>query len=260
MPQADSTVGALLLPLAPGAQDTAVPDPLVDGMLAYLAHWLNADLSAKLTSLRGASPVAVPTGNLYPWDPTTRPSALFARGKGDGGASPLPGLFCWRAGSKRANYSTLMSCREVQLKVAWISELAVLPASWEDRAGILPAAEAVIVRAVDIGYHPAYQGGASIGVLLGLCRWGVIFASAQSFVFAPTPAAGADQPTVRGYPALVATLTAWEGIGQPTPTAAEAEPRDMMVEATIVGELGEVQDGVTVMTRVVPAPPEEGDT
>lgn len=259
MPTGAITVGGLALPLDAGAQDTRIPDPLVDGLLDFLAFVLNADLNAKLANLRPTSAIAVPAGNTYPWNPTTRPQSLFARGKGDGAASPLPGLFVWRQSSKPIRFGQIRRGRETTIRVAYIAEQLVIPQGWEDRAGLLSAVEASIGGWIDNKYHPAYQGGANIAGLLGLAGTGLLFAGGTPSVLSPMPAAvGPDQPAVRGFPAYTATLIAQESTSQPGISAAESQPADLAVAIAVADE-GELTNALTILQRVVPAPPFEED-
>lgn len=266
----DASVGSIPFPVDPGAQDTAFPDPLLTGLLEYLQVWLNYDLNAKLGNLRGSSAIAVPVGNTHAWDPTARPSATFTRGRGEGEANPLPALFVWRGKSKRARWSTMTLARQQEVKVAWIFDQLVLPEGWQDRYGVLSGADSCIERAICIGHHHLHRDDANIGLLLGLCGFGLLFEGAEQAVLSPTPSpSGQGQPKVRGYPALLATLTAWEGIGfqgsadaqtganapgSPGPAGA---PMDLQVD---IGVGDDPFDPLVIRQAIFPGPPAEGDT
>ena len=82
-----SQVGPLTLPIQAGATNAKLEDPVVEVLLDYLAWSLNNDLSAKLAQLTGTSSVAVPTANVFTFDPFEP--------RGHSVKRPVPSLFVW---------------------------------------------------------------------------------------------------------------------------------------------------------------------
>lgn len=265
MPSVASAVGPLALPVPAGAPFSPLDDPTLSGLGAYLAYWLRGDLDPKLTSLQtgrdsDAAPLvtAVPSGNVFPWNPL-KPSAHFTRGKGDGGANPLPALYLWDDTDKGKGWSQLYGMRERAVKVCWIFEEAVLP-GWEvDRYGLRAAARATLFRAIDLRYHPSYptpSAPAAIAVLLDLAGEGIVYQGSEQGMLAPRPdqrgaPLGSDQPVVRAYPYATVNLLVYERADGFTAVPSDATPDLSVVTAT--GD--DPQAALVVGTRVVPAPP-----
>lgn len=266
MPSAASSVGPLALPLAPGQPGSAVDDPTLTGFGAYLAYWLNSDLNAKLASLQPARTVdgslitaAVPSGNVFPWNPT-KPNAFFTRGQGDGAPYPLPALYIWDDADKRAPFSQLHGMRERAVRVAWIFEDALLPDWLVDRHGLRAAACATLFRAVEQGWHPGYNSRQTIAVQLALAGRGIVYQGSERAMLSPVVDApqGSDQPAVRAFPAAVASYLVYERENGPTATAAEQAP-DLLVR-TAMHQDGDVAKALNIATKVAPAPPYLEDT
>jgi hypothetical protein len=259
MPTPSSTVGPLVLPVPAGAPNSAVDDPTLTGLGAYLAFWLNADLNTKLVSLGtsrdDASTVvsAVPEGNVFCWDPRT-PNATFARGKGDGETYPLPALYLWDAADKRVMWSQLYAMRERQVMAAWIFEEAELPGWQVDRYGLRAAACATLFRAIEQGWHPSYNSRATIAEQLSLAGHGILYQGSQRVMLSPIvdQVQGSDQPQVRAYPCALASYLVWEREDGQTPLPTETTPPDLLVK---VGVGADPQNALPAGSRVVPAPP-----
>lgn len=232
MPTATSTVGPLDMPLPAGATESAVDDPTLSGLARYLAFWLNLDLNTKLANLPGTSSTAVPVDNVFLWDP----GKYFVRGRGDGASSPIPALYLWRMGrSQYARYSTVYDMRLSTIGLLWAFDELVLPGSFEDRYGLVGAADASLFRAVQLGYHPSYtpvggRAGTHIAVALSLCAHGVLYDGGEQGLLSPIPEAteargvGGDGPVLRAYPSLRGTFRVWERVNGYLPLATDAAP------------------------------------
>ena len=107
MPKPDSLVGPLALPIAVGATDAKLPDPVVVGLLAYVGHWIKWGLDAKLATM-----TAPPC--LDPEDPTAVADACPVANRVDSDPSLLvksfnkPALFGWWDGRDETKQFTLV--------------------------------------------------------------------------------------------------------------------------------------------------------
>jgi hypothetical protein len=326
MPSPDAAVGLVQYPLAPGATDSAIGDPLLEGLASWFQVWLNQDLNPKLQNINGMTgAMAVTPGNVFYWNPFARPHAMFLRGKQDGkataglpvwapltnfltgtiatlgaslvlcteggetgasgtapslqtntqvsgattwaylgpisaGVPKVPALFLWRDGSKPGSFSTLLDIRETQVKVAWVWNSLLLPGTWTDRYGIYTQVDASLQRAMSIGHHPNVQADSSIAVLLGLAKDGIWITKSEYLLIGPivSPGGPADQPITRGFPAVVITMTAQEGIQLPTNLPSE-QPADLQLGINVVDDT-DPRGPLTVLNEVVPAGPYADDT
>ncbi len=259
MPSIVSAVGPLTLPLPAGVAQSPIVDPTVAGLAAYLAHWLNAELNAKLANLVGTSAEAVPAGNIFLWDP----ARYFVRGRQDGDPSPLPALYVWRQGRSRAqDYSTCHKMREQTIGVSWIFEELVLPGSMEDRYGLTGAADAVFLKAADWRLHPTYShGGGPVGqpiaTSLSLSGWGARYDGAESVMTSPIPAvseargAGSDGAVLRAFPTLSGTWTVWERSEGRLPLLTDAQD-DVLVTSSVTD--GDPSDPLLFFEHYLQAP------
>ncbi len=264
MPTSASTVGPFVLPVPAGAALSAVDDPTLSGLGAYLAFWLNFDLNPKLASLQtgrsadgSAVTTAVPTGNIFPWDPL-KPLPLFIRGKQDGAAYNLPALYVSSVADKRKSWSQLHGMRERQVKVCWIFAEATLPGWQVDRYGLRACACATLFRAVEQRYHPGYNARETIAVQLSLAGEGIVYQGAEQVMLSvrPTTKAGqAEQPVVRAYPAVIASYLVYE-----REDGMMATPADATQDLALVTSVGDdPQFALEVAEHVVPAPPYPDD-
>lgn len=266
MPSASNYVGPLLLPVPAGAQDAALDDATLTGLLAYLGHWLSASLDAKLAALRGtnASTVgACPAANRFPWNP----ASYFVRGDEHGNATTtyFPALYAWRIGKpRRVPYSTIKSMRAQAIGVAYIFDELTLPGGWESRSGLLGVVDAAFWSAAEQCYHPTFglnsePEGTPYAVSAKLAGPGLVYEGGEPGIMSPVPGqtlargAGADGHVLRGYPVLQAQFTAYEQVGQFIPT----DPTDVAGEMTMTVKAntdGGVDDGLEIMQRVLDAP------
>src|SRR5262245_40761382 len=82
-----STVGGFVLPIPAGPLNADLVDPVLAGIGAFLRFLLKDALNAKLATIQGTSPDALPGANLFPYDP----ASYFVR-------NPLPALYVWWSG------------------------------------------------------------------------------------------------------------------------------------------------------------------
>lgn len=266
MPGATNYVGPLALPVAAGAQDSALDDPLLVGLLAYLGHWLSASLDAKFAALRGTNATdvgACPNANRFPWDP----AKYFVRGdeKGNGETNYFPALYGWRFGrGQRVPYSTVKSLRRHTIAVQYIFDQLTLPGAWTRRSGLLNAVDAAFTTAAEWGYHPTFGlSGAPVGtpiaVALKLSGQGLVYDGGEQGTMAPTPGqtaargAGQDGHVLRAYPTLKAQFTVWEMVEQAN--AVDSDDVAQGATLTLSGNTeGGVEDAVEITQRYLPAP------
>ncbi len=266
MPSASNTVGLLSLPVPAGAQDSALDDPTLMGLLAYLGHWLGVSLDAKFAALRGTNATtagACPTANRFPWDPST----YFVRGDQKGGseASHFPALYAWRIGRPQfLPYSSVQDLRKQTIGVAYVFDELTLPGGWTRRSGVLSAVDGVFFSAVSRCYHPTFglngaPAGTPIAVSLRLSGPGLTYDGGEQTMLAPVPGqslargAGQDGHVLRAYPTLRAQFTVYELV-----TAFEAEdPGDVVPEMLLTLKAnteGGVTDAVEIVQRYIEAP------
>jgi hypothetical protein len=96
MPSPASNVGPQQYPFPPGALDSAIGDPVLEGIASYVMTWLATDLNPKFANLNGSAPVAVLPSSVFYYDPFKRPSAFFVRGLQDG--TSVSGITTWAQG------------------------------------------------------------------------------------------------------------------------------------------------------------------
>lgn len=266
MPTASNFVGLLELPIPAGAQDSALPDPTLVGLLAYLGHWLSVSLDDKLEALRGTNASiagACPVANRFPWDPST----YFVRAEEAGRTVEecFPALYAWRSSrGRRVPYSTVKSMRHRDLMVQYIFDELALPGAWVARSGLLNAVDAVFSKAAEWNYHPTfgYNGaplGTPITTSLKLSGPGLQYLGGEDGLMSPVPGqsfrAGAQQDghVLRGFPTLRGHFQVWELVQQADASDPDDVGRDIL--ATIKANTeGSVTDAVEVMQRYLPAP------
>jgi hypothetical protein len=266
MPSGNLSVGPLAIPVPANASYT-IHDTVVRGLADYFRYWLRAGLNTALTSLVGTASDAVPTANVFYWDP----AQYFTRGRGDGAANPVPSLFVWRMGSKAVSASITDVLRRSQIGVCWIFDELTLPAAWEDRYGLCSAADAILMAACERGYHPSYgygdhADGTHIAVSLNLGGnhpW-LDYEGGQAGMLSPVPQAlqaqirGADQPAVHAFPCLRASLVIHEAIGAFLPSDPDEVGQD--IQTTIAVGNGDATGSVEVLSGVLPGGPTPEDT
>lgn len=227
-----STVATLALPAPVGAGDAPIVDPTVNGLLSYLAYWIQYTLNPVL-AVMSAPPVAdaCPTANRY----ACNPSSLVAR-------YMAPALFAWWDGkSTTKQWTTMKDVRTRDIRVMYIFDrVASDTKSAVDAriryAGLISTVDAAFTKAISRRAHPSYPSsgfrpGTPIGVMLGLTE--IDYVGGQELFLAGLPTASARaaavQPSgparlnrgdsvgvVQGYPALAAVFRVVEVCGPDT--------------------------------------------
>jgi|SRR6185437_5757716 len=93
MPSPAAKLGPQAYPIPPGNTDSALADPVLDGLLNFANIFLSGDLNPKFANLNGTPGVAVLPGALHRWNPLGRPNAMFLRSRQDG--PETSGLPAW---------------------------------------------------------------------------------------------------------------------------------------------------------------------
>jgi hypothetical protein len=266
MPSVDSDVASFSLPVPAGAVDADLPDPTIDGLLAYIGFWIKWGLDAKLATMtRPPVTDACPVASRY----GVNPAALVAR------FNP-PALFCWWDDkSKSGQASTIRLTRERALQVVYIFGLVKAADIQSDSMrivlrGLISAVDAILFRAFDRKGHtgyapPGFPLDTDIRVALDLNE--VTYDGGQEiflpeFVTASTrqlsgATAAAASKQGKGiqniYPALRGTVRVQEDVGRDT----ALDPGDVTPEllATIKGNTeGGVDDAMEIMQRYLTRP------
>lgn len=267
MPSSAFSIGLLDYPVQASGADPAIGDPVLYGLADYFRFWLRDGLNGALATVVGTSDDAVPEANVFFWDP----AQYFTRGRGDGAANTVPSLFVWRMGSKIVRSSITDVLRRSQIGVCWIFDELTLPAALGRRYGLAAAADAIFMTACDRTYHPLYgysgdAAGTSIAVSLklgGAYPW-LDYEGGQGGLLSPVPQSlqaqirGADQPVVRAFPCLRASLVIHERIGDFLPKDPDEVAQD--IATTIAVGSSDATGSVEVLSGVLPGGPAPEDT
>jgi hypothetical protein len=144
-----STVGAVQFPVPEGAQDSALRDPVCEVLLAYLAHWLNYGLDAKLGNMRPTNVAGglsvVPRGARFDYDPGT----TFVR-------NPLPALYCWYGRETRKQWTMVKWLRVATYHVRWYFAPLTVPKGRGLRSGLQSNVARLLHRAADELRHDTF--------------------------------------------------------------------------------------------------------
>lgn len=251
MPNNNGSVGGVDYPLAAGTADTALADPVIDGLLGYFAHWLNADLNAKLANMTGVADEAVPSGSTYGYEP----KAAFVR-------NPVPALYMWR--EQRIEAATLLTYwKRSEVTALWVFTSRELPHAFAGVEGIANAVADSLARATrqrsHITYTPTgWPQGTDIMTALGLLSLGPPrngrFVTAGSLV--PTPGqrsamnarpAGTDGHRQRAFPCVEAR---WEIVEEVGSARNLTDPEDVTRESLVEMYEG----GASILDRYLEAP------
>lgn len=257
MPTSTSPVGGLTLPIPAGTANSALADPTVTGLLAYLSWSLRNDIDAKLAVMAGMSSSACPAANAFPWDPDTH----FVR-------QSIPALYVWWPGQSRVFEQTLVySVRERPIHAMFVFDEHVAPSGLLGRAGLLAAVDACFAKAAERGRHASYTptghpAGKDILTALTLHRWAYEGAQ-QGQMAAPIPATSAspggppEGNVKRGYPCLIGRFLVHERIAPDAFSDPTDAPRDIrfIIETN---ESGDMNDTLQVHDGYLPGDDGEG--
>lgn len=154
MPTATSTVGPLTLPIAAGATNAAIADPVIDGLLDFLGFWLETELNAKLAQHADFSDTACPSANRFAWNPM--------QPQGHRGKLPVPGLWMWQHGvTKNVEHTITQTKRIRQLRCLYLYHETPKLTGLTRRAGMGAAVDAIFAKASRWQRHPGYSYGSS---------------------------------------------------------------------------------------------------
>lgn len=247
-------VGGWEIPL-PTAGDPAVVDPVVAGLLDYLAFWVVYGFAAKGVLQRPAEITDVlPAANRFPFDPRT----TWVR-------DPKPALYLWwpdRQRSKRVKITSVRSARERELRLMYVLAEVTYPDGARVYSGMVSALDAIMYQASEEGRHPSYgYAGAPLGtpIATSLASFGVIgweyLGGLPDFAVprpssSPRPGGPAEGTIHRGFPVLFGVIKVQEEIVPGDDNAVELMPD---VPTTITTE------GATIIEGVMPAPDGSGE-
>jgi hypothetical protein len=155
-------VGALSLPIAAGAPNAALTDPIVEALADFLGFMLRHDLDAKLAQLTGSSSTAVAQAtHVFTFDPFHPRAHSVSR--------PLPSLYVWWKDQKSTFWqqSSLQRGRERDIAALYVFEEHPSTEATVRRRGLFAAVDAIFNRAADAGGHPDYSyNGSPLGAPL----------------------------------------------------------------------------------------------
>jgi hypothetical protein len=158
MPGTSSLVGAMPQPLAAGVAEQAIVDPLISGLVDFVAFWIKSTLDARLANHTGINNNAIPDHHRFTFDPMS-PQGHSVR-------IPVPALYLWWSGaSTRIEWSTIYDLRQRELSMMWICEELPGIEQTTKRAGMLSAVDAALMKAGSRQRHPDYTptlGGKAI--------------------------------------------------------------------------------------------------
>lgn len=245
-------VGAQVIPVPAGAE-VRVLDPLVEGLLDYLAWWIVWGFGAQGVRQRPTGATAItnvlPTANRFPYDP--RDTWL---------RDPRPALYLWwpnRQQSRVRRFSATQDVRERQLRLMYALAEVQHPDGARVYSGLVQAIEAIVIQAASDGYHPEYgYSGAPAGTPiadslapLGMVGWEYVGGAPDFIAVKPVEAARAVGGPAgghihRGFPVYLGVLRVLERI------ELYATPSEQMPDvATTL-----THDGVTVVEGYLPGP------
>jgi hypothetical protein len=242
---ATGPVGSQTLPVPAGANLSYLTDPTIDALLAYLKHWLNFSLNAKLANLSSKPSCAVPDCNVFPFDP----SGTWVR-------QDTPALYAWETRSTHRNWSLVYDAVEREIQVLYIFAELVLPCGFEPWSGIFGAVGRTLEKAAARRRHPTFAykaapAGQALGLTMNWVNWA--FVRGEPALLGALPGgstrvggANTEQQEQRVFAGYRATFTVTERVGDDTDVG----------EPLTVGEF-DIETGddtsstVDFMTRIV---------
>ena len=165
MPKVDSLVGPLALPAVAGATDATIDDPVVSGLLAYVAHWIKWGLDARLATMTAPpcrdpeDPLSVadacPDANRFDTDPSLLVESFNK-----------PALFAWWDGRDvYQQFTTVKTVRVRGIQFLYVFDKIVDSDGPSDTsgisgqtrwAGLLNIVAALMQRAFSRYRHPTF--------------------------------------------------------------------------------------------------------
>jgi len=260
-----TSVGAFSLPVAAGAANSRIADPLIDGLCSYMGHWIKWALDPKFAVIAGPDNVTVsdacPVLSRFPYDPGGWWVRTIVERK-------TPGLWVWGPRAKRVPYSTIYQMRERPIQFLYAFADQLYPRGADTRAGLMNAVDGALRRAFDRGAHDTYANGVQfVDTIADPNTLEVFFEDSEvSFEFsAPATGAGAGGRAdggmqQYGFHCLRGSLLSRERIHHD----AFDDPGDVLGDLSMTithNEYGDVLDGLTVLEGTLPGPDgsEDGD-
>ena len=235
------------LPLAAGTANTALTDPLLVGLLDYVAAWLNASLSTKLANMAGVSDVGVAADNLFAVEPnrslvqqTVFPQLFMSRASMPSGAVKRFTVHLYEDMSR-------VNMRYVFDELQW-------PYGIQALSGLQGAIRQMLVEATLKMFHADYAtGGLQIDEHLGFERWQLEGVSFGAYMMTPGESAlssaaqrGTDGNVQHGHPYVDARWTITELLS-----------RELTADADKIPYAGVAVDisanDVAIMSRTIPS-------
>lgn len=246
MPSDSGSVGLLSLPLPAADAATEWTDPLVDGLLSYLGHWLKADLDARLGTIPNLPDDACPVANRFGYEP----GRTFVR-------EAMPALFVWRNADEQqiVQYSQLQDELRSVVRCFYIIGEFNKPDDSATASGLFAAVNACLARATRAERHStwsygSYSAGTPVFRALGIEGWqyqgGKLLEGLPEPGERPVTATrntGGDSAEQRYYPIVTASWLVREFITPGTAT-----------ELNNGADVAIQHDVFPVMDRIVPSP------
>jgi len=265
MATAASTTAGLVIPVPAGAANSAIADPLTDGLAAYCGHWIKYALDAKFAVIGGPSTTAItdacPTANRFSYDPKGWWTIAVENAQ-------TPCLWVWSISDQRERQTMVYDMITRKLGFLYAFPQVLGPRGMPTRSGMMNAVAKALRVAFMRGAHPTYAGGVqfvdtiadpnTLEVFLDSTEEGFEFAAPQTGAGAGgEPDGGFEQ---YGYPVLRGVFTARERVGHDT----FEDPGDLLGDMSMTithNEYGDVLDGLTVLEGTLPGPDgsEDGD-
>jgi len=226
MSTSSTTVGGRAIPVEAGAADSSFDDPIILGLLSYLAHWLNYALNPQLAVMTGVPDEAVPTGAIYPYEP----GSTFVR-------NTFPGLYVFDGGGESVErWTVLQSKLSREIHAVYIFGERQVPLGLPPTHGVIPRVGATFAVAAQHDKHDSWTygstvpAGSSLSTVLGLESWEYL--GGQSGMLWPVPSGQAplrpnmsgratDGTAKLGYPSFFGRFRVTELIGVRTLTEAD---------------------------------------
>ncbi len=265
MPTDTSAVGGLTLPIPAGGQDSALTDPVLVGLLDYLAHYLRASLNTKLAEMRGPTSAAAvsdvaPASRLYPWDHDGTWSRVI--GTADTKLPdrlPQPAMWGWSGPETPDTTHSTIANEAVKrtLSIEWIFPELQVPDGTNNRAGLQHAVAATLWKAEERNRHETWAANAQVHETLGIMGWRILDCVPGRLQTRPQQiqqrqSQGGTGDVKRYHPCVRARIEVVERIGDRT----MVDPDDVLLDFTLdmnTAENGD-PDTVTVLSRIAPGP------
>lgn len=267
MPTETALVGAQLMPVPTGGTNSAISDPTIDGLLAFLGFLISDALTPKLAEMGGpisSTPIAdaCPAANRFPWDH----GGSFPLPIAGQTLASLPGLWCWEIKSNVVEQTLYYDVAQRDIALQYIFPILTRPNGIRARHGIWSVVEKCFQRAVSFGNHPnfaygndpngvPYPLGTMLYTSLGLTEWTMV--SGTPGFLEQVPAASkargssaADGAKQSAYPAYQVVYRVSEIIQWPQATQA-----DLTGDSTLTIALGDdPTQPLDIMQRIITGP------